>query len=84
MAEYVCTFEENESFDCTLHSESFAVDFGVEIPVANYQGSYSVTPSADAQVLPTQNKLLGANITIAPIPQNYGRIEWNGSDITVS
>ena len=84
MAEYVCTFQESTGFDCTFTSESFAVDFGVEIPVANYQGSYNITPTAETQVLPTQNKLLGANITIASIPQNYGLITWNGSDITVS
>ena len=84
MPEYVCIFQENDDFNCTFTSDSFAVDFGVEIPVSNYQGSYEVTPTADAQVLPTQNKLLGANITIAPIPQNYGLITWNGSDITVS
>ena len=84
MAEYVCTFQEDSSFNCIFTSDSFAVDFGVEIPVSNYQGSYNVIPSADAQVLPTQNKLLGANIIVAPIPQNYGLITWNGSEITVS
>lgn len=49
-----------------------------------YEGAYEVTPSSSAQVLPTAfHKLLG-DITINPIPSNYGLITWNGSTITVS
>lgn len=49
-----------------------------------YEGTYEVTPSSSAQVLPTAfHKLLG-DITVKPIPSNYGLITWNGSTITVS
>ena len=49
-----------------------------------YEGSYSVTPSTETQVLNTQYKTMSQNVTINPIPSNYGLITWNGSTITVS
>lgn len=49
-----------------------------------YTGTYSVTPSKQKQVLSTQNKVLANNITVNPIPQNYGLISWNGSTLTIS
>ena len=49
-----------------------------------YEGETEVTPSDEAQVLLTSGLLMVDNITINPIPSNYGRIEWNGSIITVS
>lgn len=49
-----------------------------------YAGNYSVTPSAEAQVLQTNNLRMTDDITINPIPQNYGLITWNGSYLTVS
>ena len=49
-----------------------------------YEGNYSVTPSAEVQVLNTQYKTMSQNVTINPIPSNYGLITWNGSTITVS
>lgn len=53
-----------------------------EIPV--YDGPLSVTPSGEAQTLQTKNLRVMADITIDPIPQNYGLITWNGSFLTVS
>lgn len=49
-----------------------------------YEGEYTVTPSAVAQVLPTAEVWLTDNITVQPIPQNYGLITYDGSIITVS
>ena len=49
-----------------------------------YEGSYEITPSAEAQVLPTNNLRMINDLTIKPIPQNYGLITWDGSTITVS
>lgn len=62
--------------------ESLTGDFSLMIPT--YDGSYSVTPSEEAQTLQTKNKNLNQNITIGPIPENYGKITWNGSVLTVS
>ena len=49
-----------------------------------YSGDYTITPSEETQVLPTQSRQLSGNIVIEPIPNNYGLITWNGSTITVS
>ena len=49
-----------------------------------YGGPYEITPSAEPQTLETNEKYLNNNITINPIPNNYGLITWNGSVITVS
>lgn len=49
-----------------------------------YTGSYSVTPSSEAQVLLTRNLRMTDNVTIGAIPQNYGLITWNGATLTVS
>ena len=49
-----------------------------------YSGSYSVTPGETAQMLPTASRMLSQNVTVAPIPSNYGLITWDGARITVS
>lgn len=49
-----------------------------------YSGETVVTPSAEAQVLQTGNRVVLENITINPIPSNYGLITWNGAVLTVS
>ena len=49
-----------------------------------YEGSYSVTPTTETQELPTSGKLLARDITVDPIPSNYGLITWSGSILTVS
>ena len=49
-----------------------------------YTGSVEITPSAETQILETADKSVYENITINPIPQNYGLITWNGSTLTVS
>ena len=50
----------------------------------SYTGDYTVTPSQETQILLTKNTRLTDNITVNPIPNNYGLITWNGSYITVS
>ena len=54
----------------------------IECPV--YEGPTEVTPSAETQTLETNGLRMTDNITINPIPNNYGLITWNGSTITVS
>lgn len=49
-----------------------------------YTGDYVVTPSEETQVLETNDLRMTGNVTINPIPNNYGLITWNGSIITVS
>lgn len=67
----------------------------VEIPVSlgvayatyegeTYQGAYEFTPTTQTQTVQTANKVLLENITINPIPSDWGHITWNGSVLTVS
>lgn len=50
----------------------------------SYEGPIEVTPSGEGQTLDTANLYMTDNITINPIPNNYGLITYNGSSITVS
>lgn len=50
----------------------------------SYEGEYEVTPSEGTQTLATDSLYMRGNITINPIPSNYGLITWNGSVLTVS
>ena len=54
------------------------------ISADHYHGAYSVTSSSTAQTLSTRGLLLDDDITIEPIPDNYGLITWDGSTLTVS
>ena len=49
-----------------------------------YSGDVVITPSEEEQVLQTIHHTLLSNITINPIPSNYGLITWDGTTLTVS
>ena len=49
-----------------------------------YDGPYEVTPSSELQTLSITGKQADQDITINPIPNNWGLITWNGSVLTVS
>lgn len=73
------SFELNDAtallFDLTTPSQ---------IGIDNYEGDYVVTPSNEAQILNTNHLRMTQNVTINPIPSNYGLITWNGSKLTIS
>lgn len=48
-----------------------------------YEGETVITPSEETQVLDTAGLVVATNITVNPIPSNYGRILWDGSVLTV-
>lgn len=83
---------EQELIEQQISVESESVEKSVEIasePITitgtePYEGEYSVTPSASEQILETEGLRMTQNVTIAPIPNNYGLITWNGSYLTVS
>lgn len=50
----------------------------------DYEGAYEVTPTEYTQTLETADKRLVRDVTINPIPNNYGLITWDGSTLTVS
>lgn len=49
-----------------------------------FDGSYTYTPTQETQTIPISGKTARSNITINPIPSNYGLITWNGSVLTVT
>lgn len=49
-----------------------------------YTGDYTITPSSETQVFQTKNKRMTDNITVNPIPSDWGHISWSGSVLTVS
>jgi hypothetical protein len=53
-----------------------------DLPI--YTGITTVTPSTETQTLLTADKAVLSNITVNPIPDNYGLITWNGNILTVS
>ena len=55
-----------------------------ELPHDAYSGSYIITPGDSAVVMETAGLLMAQNVTINPVPSNYGKITWNGSTLTVS
>lgn len=52
--------------------------------VPYYDGEYEITPSPETQVLRMKDLRAADDVTVRPIPSNYGLITWNGSVITVS
>lgn len=63
---------------------TLGVTTGVFEITNTYSGSYSITPTSETQTLETEHLLMADNLTINPIPSNYGLITWDGSTITVS
>lgn len=53
-------------------------------PLPPYEGDYVVTPTQSTQTLSTAGMKMTDNVTINPIPSNYGLITWDGTTITVS
>ena len=63
---------------------TFKANEGIPIYPNPYTGDTEVTPSAELQTLRTAGFMLHDDITINPIPSNYGLITWDGSTLTVS
>lgn len=82
------TFSGGESFRATFATDGnlkASFDKFIEVPVVDYYtGDYNITPTAQQQTIPIIGKTARQNITVGPIPQNYGLITWNGSTLTVS
>lgn len=71
------------SLDVQLDGE-FGVVLGGGGGLPAYTGETTVTPTQETQVLETANHSMLENITVNPIPENYGLITWDGSVLTVS
>ena len=77
--------ESNQQFRMAVsQDESVEMEVAAAPAPPSYNGPYSVTPSEEQQTLETNGLRMTDNLTINPIPNNYGLITWNGSIITVS
>ena len=70
-------------------SESGTLPLGIggsmyAIGTPYYDGSYTITPTSETQVIDIKELRGRDDITINPIPNNYGLITWNGSTLMVS
>lgn len=68
---------------------SIEIELGVDMTVTRvdatpYTGQTVVIPTGTRQILPTTGTLLTQDITIEPIPHNYGLIRRKGSILTIS
>lgn len=49
-----------------------------------WDGPAEYTPSTEAQTVAVGGHVMEGDLTINPIPSNYGLITWDGSTLTVS
>lgn len=85
ISEINVVFEDQEEFNVELDPiEDFDVGFSEVPEQGTYDGPFSVTPTEEVQVLRTESQSLSQNITVNPIPSNYGLITWDGTHLTVS
>lgn len=80
---------EDKPIPFSIGSNNIPLSISLSAPIQKvmgdkYEGEYIVTPSSETQVLNTENLVMAQNLTINPIPSNYGLISWNGSTILVS
>lgn len=52
---------------------------GLSLQVLPYTGDYEFTPAQETQTVAIAGRMATQNITINPIPSNYGRVSWNGA-----
>lgn len=69
--------EAEEDIELSMEDEGVG-----EYPV--YTGKYEITPSLETQTLETAYRVLTSNVVIAPIPNNYGKISYDGSTLYIT
>lgn len=80
--------ESQTEFEFSVENDNeieFTNDYVINVSVVPiYDGDYEITPGEEAVILQTNGKELTGNITVNPIPSNWGKIGWNGSYLTVT
>lgn len=68
--------------DNQFKAEFKDIQVATERPVTEYyEGDYEVTPKREAQILPTGGKMLDKDITVKPIPPEYGLVSYDNRKI---
>lgn len=78
------TISTSGQLSCSLSSSPITGELTISGSIPAYTGSYEATPSDSVQTLPVSGWLMAQDITINPIPSNYGKISWDGTTLTVS
>ena len=65
-------------------SAKFKAHEGIPIYPNPYSGTIDITPTEQAQTIPTSGYMMRTDIVVEPIPSNYGLITWDGTTLTVS
>lgn len=69
----------------TSITQAMTMDTAIQVVQGeHYAGSTHVTPTDTAQTLATAGLFVDEDIVVDPVPQNYGRITWDGATLTVS
>lgn len=82
MAEQDESYTVNVDCDCELD-----IKIGTAIQLIDndtYDGEYEFVPTDQVQIIQISGLTATMDITIDPIPNNYGLITWDGSSLTVS
>ena len=74
--------------EAVMELPELSAEFGIVTEIHGgaypaYTGPTAITPSEEEQVLDTTMRTVTQNIVIAKIPENYGRLIWNGNKLTV-
>ena len=67
--------------------EALAMSLGISVNTVageHYAEAIDFTPTQEMQTIHTAGLIVDSDITIEPIPNNYGLITWDGSALTVS
>lgn len=69
------------------NTTKFQVNFGeiheVEVTSDWYEGPYEFAPSQSEQTIEIAKQTAKRNITINPIPKNYGKVSQIGNELTI-
>lgn len=56
---------------------------GGSVDIDWYEGAYEFTPSQSEQTIEIAKQTAKQNITINPIPNNYGKVSQVGNDLVI-
>ena len=56
---------------------------GGSVDIEWYEGPYEFTPSQEEQTIEIAKQTAKQNITINPIPKNYGKVSQIGNELTI-
>ena len=85
MNDLILTLEDGGELSLEMSGpESFELTLGEASGNPTYTGPTTFTPTQDVQIAFTAGKVVLQDITIDPIPYNYGLVTYQANIITIS